>query len=252
MINILVIDEDKSTQETIKALLIYQGNVSEVYATTQALSSYSIYQRYKPDLIFLNSQMLNHPATEALLAMQKRSELIITMNSAEHVFCLVKSYAIGYLAKPIQAQQFYLVLKQANLKISQRQQSYQDNYDQIRKSITEEPNNSYISRLVIKEQGRIRLIAIDQINYIVGAGNYAELHLFNDKLVLYREKLSALQSQLDPELFLRIHRSTIVRRSSVSELHPNKNGDYRIILKNQAQLILSRKHKKELAQLVSH
>ena len=69
-----------------------------------------------------------------------------------------------------------------------------------------------------------------------GAGNYAEVHLFDDKPLLHRETLTSLEKQLDPNVFVRIHRSTIVRRSSVTELRPNENGDYSVILKSGEQL----------------
>ena len=62
---------------------------------------------------------------------------------------------------------------------------------------------------------RLCNIDVEQINFITGAGNYVELHLFDNKVILHRETLTVLEEQLDPALFIRIHRSSIVRLSSL-------------------------------------
>lgn len=120
--------------------------------------------------------------------------------------------------------------------------------NQTLKYVAEQRNELYKTRLIIKEPGRIRFIGVKQINYIAGAGNYAEVHLFDGSCVLHRETLTNLETQLDPEIFIRIHRSSIVRRSSIRELQPNDKGDYSVLLKSGEALTLSRRYKAKLAK----
>ena len=105
------------------------------------------------------------------------------------------------------------------------------------------------SRLVVRDPGRIRLIDVKHVNYITGAGNYVELHLVDGKTVLHRETMTALEQQLDPDVFIRIHRSSIVRRSFVTELRPNDKGDYTVILESGDLLTLSRRNRDKIEAL---
>ena len=116
--------------------------------------------------------------------------------------------------------------------------------------LSDEEGHQYKSRLIIKEPGRNHFIEVQHINYIVGAGNYAEIHLFNGTCILQRETLSNLEAQLDHHEFVRIHRSSLVRTSSICELKPNNKGDYCVLLKSGDALALSRRNKMKLTALL--
>ena len=92
---------------------------------------------------------------------------------------------------------------------------------------------------------------MDKINFITGAGNYAEIHLLDGKHILHRETLSMLEEQLDSHEFVRIHCSSIVRRSGIVELRPNDKGDYSVILQSGEVLTLSRRNRAKLEELTS-
>ena len=76
-------------------------------------------------------------------------------------------------------------------------------------------------------------------------GNYAKLHVGN-KAHLLREKMHDLEAQLNPQNFVRIHRSIIVNLERIKELHPHFNGDYIVVLENGVQLKLSRSRREQL------
>lgn len=105
-------------------------------------------------------------------------------------------------------------------------------------------------RLVIKETGEIRLIDIDEVEWIKGSGNYVELFLFGAaKPVLYRCSLKSLCERLDCNEFVRIHRSTIIRRRLIKQMVHLDRGDYQITLKSGQQLILSRNYRDNLPEV---
>ncbi|HKP46871.1 MAG TPA: LytTR family DNA-binding domain-containing protein, partial [Pyrinomonadaceae bacterium] len=102
-------------------------------------------------------------------------------------------------------------------------------------------------RLVIKSAGRIYFLETNEIDWIEAEGNYVSVHS-GKKAHLLRETISSLESQLDPKKFVRIHRSSIVRLDRIQELQPWFHGEYRIILHDGTQLMLSRNHRDKLQE----
>ena len=103
--------------------------------------------------------------------------------------------------------------------------------------------------MVIKAEGRVFFLDVDDIYYIEAEGNYVGVHN-GQKSYLLRETISGLESQLDPKKFLRIHRSTIVKIDKIKELQPWFHGEYHVILENGHQLTLSRNYRANLQEAV--
>jgi two-component system LytT family response regulator len=106
-----------------------------------------------------------------------------------------------------------------------------------------------LSRLVVKSAGRVQLIRAEEIDWIAAEGCYARLHV-GGKSHLLRETLNNLESRLDPQRFLRIHRSTIVNLERIRELRPQSHSEYAIILNDGTQLRSSRSYRERLQSLL--
>ncbi|HYX69380.1 MAG TPA: LytTR family DNA-binding domain-containing protein [Terriglobales bacterium] len=106
-------------------------------------------------------------------------------------------------------------------------------------------HNRYLERIVIKNRGRISFVRTDDVDYIRAAGNYAELHVASDCHLL-RRTMQALETELDPQKFVRIHRSTMVNLSRIKELQSSLGGDYVVVTNGGARLTLSRTYRSRL------
>ena len=111
-----------------------------------------------------------------------------------------------------------------------------------------EPPPPVSDRLAIRSGDRIAIVKVEDIDWIEGAGVYARLHV-GPKTHLLRETLTNLAEQLDPERFVRIHRSTIVNRERVRELRSYFHGEYIVILDDGTQLKLSRTYRDSLESI---
>ncbi|RUO56202.1 LytR/AlgR family response regulator transcription factor [Pseudidiomarina homiensis] len=104
-----------------------------------------------------------------------------------------------------------------------------------------------INYIPVKSIGRIRFIAVDDIVWIKGAANYVEIHL-PDGMVLHRETLSSLEERLDPELFVRVHRSAIVNIEHLHEI-TSELGRYSLVeLKNGQEIRIGNAYRRDLFQ----
>ena len=107
----------------------------------------------------------------------------------------------------------------------------------------------YSDRLVVKTSGRVVFLKVDDVDWIDAAGNYVKIHAGGETHQL-RETMSRLEDRLDPEKFLRIHRSTIVNIERIRELQQQFHGDYLVVLKNGQRLTLSRSYRDRIQDLL--
>ncbi len=94
-------------------------------------------------------------------------------------------------------------------------------------------------------RGKVRVVPVSQIEYITASGPYVELHT-SERAYLIREAIQTLEQRLDPNRFLRIHRSIIVRVDLIDTFHRGAGGDYEVQLKSGVRLRVSRSRREEL------
>ena len=107
----------------------------------------------------------------------------------------------------------------------------------------------YLQWLLIRNRQRLFLLKVDEITWIEAQGNYVRVHHRRGSDLL-RETIGALESELNPTSFLRIHRSAIVQINVIKELHPTPHGEYRVVMEDGTQLVLTRKYRPNLQEVI--
>ena len=97
----------------------------------------------------------------------------------------------------------------------------------------------YLERIPVEMRGKVRVVPVSEIEFIVASGPYAELYSGDRKYVI-REAMQTLEDRLDPNVFIRVHRSVIVRLDLIDTLHKGAGGDYEVQLKSGRRLRVSR------------
>jgi two-component system LytT family response regulator len=105
----------------------------------------------------------------------------------------------------------------------------------------------YVKQFSIRKDGRIFLIKVEDICWIEAQRNYVRLHV-GEMSCSRREPIGSLELQLDPNMFRRIHRSTIVNLNFIEELRTSPGGDCQVVLRNGENLVLSQKYQKNLRE----
>lgn len=250
MIKVMVVDDEALARQTILLLLKKQQDIGLVLEASDGNQALEVFNQHQPDIVFLDIQMPGQTGIELAEKIADHCVIIFVTAYDQYAITAFEFNAIDYLLKPYDDERFYTALNKARSKLNEVNTVNYQQVGEIVQHMMEEQSCRFKSRLVVKDPGRIRLIDVCDVDYIVGAGNYAEIHLHEGKTILHRETLTTLESQLDPQHFIRIHRSSIVRRSFVSELRPNEKGDYTVILKNGEQLTLSRSNRHKLDELI--
>jgi two-component system LytT family response regulator len=100
-------------------------------------------------------------------------------------------------------------------------------------------------RFIIKSHGRVVFLRVEEIDVMRAVGNYVRLQVGRDSHLM-RETITGMEAKLDPDRFMRIHRSTIVNLDRVKEVHPWAKGEYVVIMRDGTRLIMSRRYRERL------
>jgi two-component system LytT family response regulator len=184
----------------------------------------------KPDLLFLDVQMPECDGFDVLELLGSDVPPAVVFVTAYDQYALraFEAGALDYLLKPFDNARFDLALKRARQKIALGQNL---------------PKK--LDRIVIKNAGQVSFLKISEIDWIEAADYYACLHVAQRTHML-RRSISELEQDLDPAIFCRIHRSTIVNMDRIRGLTLNEDGEYEVLLENKTRLRLSRSYRKQL------
>ena len=242
-IKVIVVDDELLGRERILSLLREHADIKIVGECANGREAVEAIQNLKPDLVFLDVQMPKIDGFDVveIIGAENMPMVIFVTAYDEHAIRAFEINAVDYLLKPFDKERFEKAFDRAKREIK-RQESpteIKENLRELLKEVKNEP--SYLKRIPVKSASGTTFVPTEEIDWISASGHYLELHTSN-KTHLIREKLSVIETKLDPQIFMRIHRSTIVNLDRIKSLHPMFNGDQLVILKNGRELNLSRNY----------
>ena len=251
MIRALIVDDEPLARARIRRFLASEKDVEIVGESGDGNAAVDAVQRLKPDLMFLDIQMPETAGFQVIeqLAGDHLPVVIFVTAYNQYAIQAFDVHAIDYLLKPYTRERFGRALERARKQLSNASRS---EFDQRLMSLLEHAaggEQRHLQRLMIKSSGRIYFIKADEVDWIGAEGNYVNLHVGRETHLL-RETMSHLATKLDPDKFVRIHRSTIVNVDRVKELQPLFSGDYVAILHDGTQLNLSRAYREKSLKLL--
>jgi two-component system LytT family response regulator len=109
----------------------------------------------------------------------------------------------------------------------------------------------YLARVALRAAGKVSFVNIEDILFVQAAENYVQLHLKNARHLLH-VPIATFEGSLDPELFLRIHRSLIVNVKHILELETGPHGEYIVVLHGGMRLQSSRSYHDKIKRWASN
>lgn len=249
-IRALIVDDEPLARERIRTLLDDEPEIDIIGECGDGLRAVSDIQEHAPDLLFLDVQMPEMDGFEVLktLAPDRMPAVIFVTAYDQYALRAFDVHALDYLLKPFDRERFQKALRRAKAHISsQRSDDVNKRLLALLEDLKSGPK--YLDRLVIKSGGRVFFLRTDEIDWMEAAGNYVRLHVGKESHLL-RDTMGGLEARLDPQKFLRIHRSTIVNLERIKELQPWFHGEYQVVLRDGTKLTLSRSYRDSLQELL--
>jgi two-component system LytT family response regulator len=255
-LRVLIADDEVLGRERIAALLAQHDDVEVVAEVGDGNTAVDAIRRLHPDVVFLDFQMPGATGFDVVreIGPDKMPVTIFVTAYNQHALGAFDLHALDYLVKPFDDERFEAALGRARRIVDLEE------VDRLRGQLlaalqaggaappaeTSAPP-TYLERVAVESKGRVRVVPVSQIDYILAAGVYAELHV-GDRRYIVRESLQSLEERLDPRVFMRIHRSVIVRVELIDVFLRGEGGDYEVQLKNGARLKVSRSRREALEQ----
>ena len=234
-IRTLIVDDEPLARSNLAVLLRLDPEIELVGECGSGREALAVIRAERPDLVFLDVQMPECDGFDLLELLGSEMPPAVVFVTAYDQYALraFEAGALDYLLKPFNNDRFERALVRAKEKIT---------------SAKNVPGNDLPKKsdcLAIKSVGQVSFIKIADIDWIEAADYYACLHV-GTKSHLLRRSLAELEQDLDPTVFCRVHRSSIVNLDRVRGLKLNPEGEYEVQLEDGTRHRLSRRYRKQL------
>jgi two-component system LytT family response regulator len=228
----MLVDDEPLARSNLRVLLGKDPEIELVGECGSGAEALVAIREKRPDLLFLDVQMPECDGFDVLEILGSNLPSAVVFVTAYDQFALraFEAGALDYLLKPFDAARFRRALDRAKETVAHRKHGAKP-----------------LDRIAIKAIGQVSFIKTSDIDWIEAADYYTCLHV-GSKTHLLRRSMAELEQELDPAVFCRIHRSSIVNIAQVEGLKLNPEGEYEVVLKQGISLRLSRRYRK-LAQL---
>jgi len=254
-IRALIVDDEPLARERLHELLDEAPGVTIVGDAEDGPEAVEAIREQDPDLVFLDVQM---PGMSGIDVIEEigQNQMPVTVFVTAYDQYAIKAFdlaAVDYLLKPFDDERFEQALQRAREQIaSQEEGAISDRLLRLLQErdpslldderTHEEP---YLERVAVQGRGKARIVSVDDLTHITADGSYAELHTGEDTYVI-RERMKTLAARLDPDEFVRVHRSAIVRLDEIELILRGGGGDYAVQLNDGTRLSVSRSRVEEL------
>ena len=249
VLRVAIVDDEPLARERIRTLLQERGGVEIVAECADGEQAVSAVLALTPDVVFLDIQMPELDGFGVLEALGRETPPAVVFVTAfdEYAVRAFEAEAIDYLLKPVTTERFEKALARAAQRLQSRAA---DGGDEVRAFVARmQAERGYATRFVARDGAKVTFIRSEDVDLIEAAGNYARIRA-GGRAHLVRNTLKAIESRLDPEQFVRVHRSAIVRLERIASLEPYFHGEYVVTLRDGTRLTSSRSYSARLRALL--
>jgi len=242
----LIVDDEPLAREGLRLLLSQDPEIAAVREARNGREAAAAIRNSRPDLVFLDVQMPEMDGFGVVREVGAERMPPVVFVTAHDRFAIqaFEINAIDYLLKPVTEERFTQALARAKTRL------YSSPADQACRQIiclleSLATPRRYLKRLAVRSAGKTVFVDLEDVDWMEAAENYVQLHAGRASHLLHIA-MHALERALDPEMFLRIHRSIIVNISRIKELQAGAHGEYMVTLRSGVRLQSGRTYSEKL------
>ncbi len=237
LIRTVLVDDEPLALVGLRSLLVHEADIDVIAEYQSGTAFLRDAEGIGADLVFLDVEMpclSGLEVLEQLHAAGAQPHVVFVTGFDQYAVRAFEEQALDYVLKPYCAERMARTLARLRQQMARAAES---------------PAAAFLARVADKQNGRIHLVRIDEVDWLETAGNYVSLHVGAAEY-LYRTTMAAIESRLDPARFVRIHRSTIVNVDRIVELQPTFGREHVLLLHDGTRLRLGAPYRDGLRKLI--
>jgi len=243
MYKVLLIDDESLARQLIKSLLKPYENMKVVAECADGFEGFKAIQEHTPHLVFLDVQMPRINGFEMLELLDEKPSVIFTTAFDEYALKAFEANAVDYLLKPITQERFAKAMNKW------LQNAERPSADETKNIAEANIYDGYKNRVVVKDQGLIRIIPQQDIHYIEASDDYVKIFTKDGKF-LKKATMNFLERSLDPGHFVRVHRSYILPVAQLLRLEAYEKDSHIALLQCGEKIPVSKPGWNKLKELL--
>ncbi|MDD3799827.1 MAG: LytTR family transcriptional regulator DNA-binding domain-containing protein [Novosphingobium sp.] len=261
-IRTILVDDEKLAIQGLQLRLEAFPDVEVIDTCSNGREAIRKIKTEKPDLVFLDIQMPGFDGFSVVKGVMEIEPPLFVFVTAyeEHAIRAFEANAVNYLMKPVDEDKLADTIERVRQRLAEKRSA--EEAEKLKNVLSEvapdaveampeqeDGTNRYEKLINIKDRGQIFRVDVDSIEHIEAAGDYMCIYTGDNSLIL-RETMKDLERRLDPRMFQRVHRSTIVNLDQVRQVKPHTNGECFLVLESGAQVKVSRSYRDVVARFV--
>jgi len=250
----IIADDEHLARRKLRLLLGIEPGVQVIAECQDGQQTLDAVKTHKPDLLLIDVRMPDLDGFQVLGKIAPGEMPVVVFTTAYDQFAIraFEAHALDYLLKPFDGERLHHAIERARAELlkSHNRDLTSRILDLLAKNAEPKIESRQADeRMVIRAGGKVVFLDVKEIDWIEAAANYVKLNVGKDSYLL-REGIGSISERLDPDRFVRLHRSVIVNVRKIKELQPCESGEYIAILKNGKELSCSRGYRTQLQRLI--
>jgi two-component system, LytTR family, response regulator len=245
-LRVLIVDDEPPARDLIREMLKTALDTVVVGEAGDGVEAARVIEELKPDLVFLDVRMPEQDGFGVLAALPEGPLPLVIFVTAFDAYAVkaFEIHAVDYVLKPFDRERLHEALERARARarLARGEEQERRVLDLLADLAGQ---HRPLERVLVRIGVRFELVRTVDIDWLEAAGNYVTLHV-GARTPLLRQTLSALERQLDPARFRRIHRSVIVNLDRIKEIRPALAGEYSARLHDGTELRISRSYRQNV------
>jgi two-component system, LytTR family, response regulator len=255
---VILVDDEPLVRDALRDALAAQADVEIVAECANGDQALDAIEQFAPHLMFLDVQMPGVTGIELAhaLAPEVRPEIVFVTAHDGYAVKAFDLHAVDYVLKPFDEARVRVALERVRARLREREAGNAESAastridDAVERIRAETARETHVRRLVVSLAGKLRIVPVSDVEWITADDNYVRLHL-SQGTALLRETMRSIEARLDPDAFVRVHRSIIVAIDRIDEMRPLPSGDYEIRMKRGGALSMSRGYRDEALRRIA-
>ena len=244
-LRIAIVDDEEPARQVLREYLSSDPDIEVVAECANGFEAVKAVAERHPDLLLLDVQMPKLNGFEVLELVGREAAVIFTTAYDEYALRAFAVHAIDYLLKPFGKERLQEAIARARQRLAQTAAAVVS----TQLAVDARPPGAWISRIVIRDGANVHVIPLDKVDYAEAQDDYVSVHT-GDRSLLKEQSMAELERQLDPQRFVRIHRSYLLNLDRLARIELAAKDSRIAILKDGRQLPVSRSGYTRLKELL--